>query len=73
MMSLPVVPRFMVTFAEEHVLVSAVSCKGHSGDAETWKASLEPVPTGEWACVPPLLSVQSQHQVSARSSRRSIE
>lgn len=65
MVSLPVATLIMVIFAEEHVFVSTVSCEGYRRDAQTWKASLEAVPPGEWSCVPPLFSAQSQHPHSA--------
>lgn len=68
MVSLHVATLFMVVLVEEHVFVGTVSGEGYRCNAETWKASFEAVPPGEWSCVPPLLSVQSQNLHSALCS-----
>ena len=70
MVSLPVATLLMVTLSEEHIFVSTVSGEGYRRNAETWKASLEAVPSGEWSCVPPLFSVQSKPHIQRISRYR---
>lgn len=51
---------------QERILVSAVYGKGNSRNSEAWEASLESVPSREWACVSPCLTIQ-RVQVSSKS------
>jgi hypothetical protein len=40
----------------EEMLERAISSESHSCDAESWKAALESVASGEWSGVPPQLT-----------------
>lgn len=50
---------------QERILVSAVYGKGNRRNSEAWEAGLESVPSGEWACVSPCLTIQT-FQVSSK-------
>lgn len=54
---------------QERILVSTVYSKGNSRNSEAWEASFESVPSGEWACVSPCLTVQT-FQVSSELQPR---